>query len=85
MEGGTSSAACGWISQLDVCQLLSSGYQVVYLVGLNGCEVPLIMSLPKLLAKGTTMLGGEEFTYMWTSINLAAKGQESKDPSPGSH
>ena len=51
MEGGTSSAACRQISQLDVCQLLSSGSQVIYPVGLNGCEVPVILSLPKSLAK----------------------------------
>ena len=47
IEGGTSSAACVQTSQLDVCQLLSSGSQVVYPVGLNGCEIPVIMSLPE--------------------------------------
>ena len=63
MEGGTSSATGRQISQIDVCQLLSSGSQVVYPVGLNGCEIPVIMSLPKSLAKGTTMLGGEPGGY----------------------
>ena len=56
IEGGTN---CGWISQLDICQLLDSGSQVVYLVGLNECEIPVITSLPKSLAKDTTILGGK--------------------------
>ena len=59
MEGGTNSATCRWISQLDICQLLNWGSQVVYLVGLNGCKIPVLRSLLKSLAKGMTMLGGE--------------------------
>ena len=30
VTGGTDSTACGRVSQLQVCQLLSSGSQVVY-------------------------------------------------------
>ena len=56
---GTSSATCGRVSQLEIHQLLSSNSQVVYPARLNGCEVPLIASLPKLLAKGTNLLGDE--------------------------
>ena len=41
-QGGTNSIACGRISQLKVCQLLSSGLQVIYPVGLNGWKIPLI-------------------------------------------
>ena len=59
VEGDTSSATCRRISQLEVCQLLSTGSQVVYLVGLNGCEVPVIASPPKSLAKGANLLGGK--------------------------
>ena len=59
LPGGTNSAACGRVSQLDVCQLLSSDLQVIYLVGLNGCEVPVITSLPKSLTKGANLLGGK--------------------------
>ena len=59
VEGSTSSVACRRISQLEVCQLLSSSSQTIYPVELNGCEVPMIMSLPKSLAKGTTLLRGE--------------------------
>ena len=59
VEGGTSSAACRSLSQLEVCQHLSLSSQVVYLVGLNGCEVPLIAYLPESLAKGANLLGGK--------------------------
>ena len=57
-EGGTHSTACGRISQLEVCQLLISGLQVAYWVGLNGCEDPIITSLPKSLANGISLTGG---------------------------
>ena len=85
MEEGTSSAICRWISQLDICQLLSSGSQVIYPVGLNGCEIPVIMSLPESLAKGTTMLRDEPVYLSVDILQFATKGQESKAPSPGSH
>ena len=58
-EGGTGSATCRMVSQLEVCQFLSSGSQVVYPIGLNGCEVPVIASLPRSLARGTNLLGGK--------------------------
>ena len=37
-EGGTDNAACGRISQLEIHQLLIIGLQVIYPIGLNGCE-----------------------------------------------
>ena len=58
-KGGTNSASCGRISQLEVFQLLISGLQVIYPVGLNGCEVPLKNPLPKSLANGTSLTGGK--------------------------
>ena len=79
MEGSTSRAAYGWISQLDICQLLSLGSQVVHPVGLNGCEIPVIMSLPKSLAKGMTMLGGKPI-YLSVDIPQSAAGVQSPIP-----
>ena len=46
--------ACGRISQLEVHQLLASGLQVTYPVGLNGWEDPIINSL----ANGISLTGG---------------------------
>ena len=57
--GGTNSTTCRRVSQLQVCQLLSSGSQIVYLVGLNGCEVPVISSPPEPMAKGINLLSSK--------------------------
>ena len=85
VERSTSTVACRRISQLEVSQLLSSGSQVIYPAGLNGCEVSMIMSLPKLLAKGATLLGGKPIYLPVDIPQTPAKGQESKAPSPGGH
>ena len=78
VEGGTSSATYGRVSQLEVCQLCSSDSQVIYPVGLNGCEVPVIASQPKSLAKGANLLGGEPI-YLKVDIPQSSwKGQSSK-------
>ena len=55
-EGHTSYVPYRRIQQLEVCQLLSSGSQVLYPEGLNGCQVPVIMTLPESLSQGVTML-----------------------------
>ena len=85
VEGGTSSVACGRISQLEVCQLLSSGSQVIYLVGLNGCQVPMITSLPELLARGANLLVGELAPPPVDILQSTTKGQEPKALPFGSH
>ena len=78
MVEGTSSVTCGWISHLEVHQLLSSDSQVIYPVGLNGCEVPVIAFLPKSLPRGTTLLGGKPI-YLKVDIPYpTTEGQEPK-------
>ena len=77
-EGGTSSATCWRVSQLEVCQLLSSDSQVIYPVGLNRHKIPVVTSLPKSLANGTNLLGGETIYLKWTSYNPLWKGQNGK-------
>ena len=57
IEGGTNSAICGQISHLEVCPLLHSHLQVVYPMGLNGCQAPTIVCPPKSLARGANLLG----------------------------
>ena len=57
--GGTNSTTYGRVSQLEVCQLLSSDLQVVYPIGVNGHEVPLVISLSESLANGMNLTGGE--------------------------
>ena len=46
-------------STTGFCQLLSSGSQVIYPAGLNGCDVLLITSPPVPMAKGINLLGSD--------------------------
>ena len=66
-EGGTNSTAWGRISHLEVHQLLISGLQVAYPVGLNGCEDPIITSLPKSLANGISLTWGRS---IYLEVNI---------------
>ena len=66
-QGEADMTACGIISQLEVCQFLTSGLQVAYPVGLNGHEDPIIISLPKSLANGISLTGGKS---MYLEIDI---------------
>ena len=83
-EGGTGSAVCGMVSQLKVHQLLSLSSQVVYPVGLNGCEVPMIASPPESLAKGTSLLEGKPIYLKVDILQPIAEGPKLKALPPGS-
>ena len=85
VKGSTSSVPYGRVNQLEVSQLLSSGLQVVYSMGLNGCQVPLIVSLPESLAQGANMLGGEPASLPVDILQSIAKGQEPKAPLISGH
>ena len=85
VEGSTSSATCRRISQLEVCQLLSSGSQVIYLVGLNGCKVPVIASSPESLVKCANLLRGEPIYLQVDILQSSMKGQELKALPLGGH
>ena len=58
-QGKAEETPCGWISQLEVCQLLSTGPQVVYPVGLNGHDEPIITTLPEPLSNGVSIITSE--------------------------
>ena len=85
VEGGTSSATCGRVSQLEVCQLLSLSSQVIYSVGLNGCEVPVIALPPESLAKGAKLLGGEPIYLKVDILQCIMEGPKLKVPPSGGH
>ena len=53
--GKVEESPHGQISQLEVCQLLSTGPQVVYPVGLNGCDQLVTINLPELLHSGSSV------------------------------
>ena len=58
-QRGAEATPCRQISQLEVCQLLIAGPQVIYPIGLNGCNEPVITSLPEPLASGISLTTGE--------------------------
>ena len=58
-QGKVEETSCGQISQLNVCQLLSTGSQVVYPIGLNGHDEPIITTLPELLSSSISIIASE--------------------------
>ena len=80
-EGGTNRTACRRISQLEAHQLLWLDSQVVYWVGLNGHEIPLITTLPGSLANGTSLTGGKS-VYLKVDILQSNVGESYQKASP---
>ena len=81
MEGGTSSATCGWISQLDV----HSGSQAIYPSGTQWMWDPCDNVPAQVISQRHNNVGGKP---IYLSVNIpqsTAKGQEPKALSPGSH
>ena len=58
-QKGVEAAPCGQISQLEVCQLLVTSHQVVYPIGLNEHNKPIITSLPEPLASSISLTTGK--------------------------
>ena len=58
-QGKVWETSCRQISQLDVHQLLSVGPQVVYPIGLNGQDEPIITTLPEHLSNGISIIASE--------------------------
>ena len=81
-EGGTNRTTCRRISELEVCQLLQSDLQVIYPVGLNGFEIPLITTLPRSLANSTSLTGGKSL-YLEVDIpqSIAEESDQKASPS----
>ena len=75
-QGGTNMIACRRISQLEVCQLLISGLQVAYPVGLYGWEDPIITSLPESLANGISLT---ECGSIYPEVNILQAMVEEPD------
>ena len=84
-QRGAETTACRRISQLEVCQLLISGLQVAYPVGLNGCKEPIITSLLESLANGISLTGGESIYLEIDIPQSLAEGPDQKVPPIGKH
>ena len=69
----------GQISQLDICQLLSAGPQVVYPSGLNRHDEPVITTLPELLSSGTSIIAIE---HLYLDINIPPQEESDTNALP---
>ena len=59
LKRGVEAIPCRQISQLEVCQLLVASPQVIYPIGLNGCDEPIITPLLELLASSISLTAGK--------------------------
>ena len=73
------------ISQLEICQLLTSGPQVAYPIGLNACKELIITSLPESLANGINLTGGKSIYLEIDIPQSLAEEQDSKVLPSGEH
>ena len=71
-QGKAEETSCGWISQLDVHQLLSAGPQVVYPSGLNVHDEPIITTLPEPLSSSTSVIASK---HPYLEIDIPPKGE----------
>ena len=75
-QRGAEAATCGWISQLEVHQLLVASPQVIYPVGLNRCDEPILTSLPEPLASGISLTAGKP---IYLGIDIPSPPMEEPD------
>ena len=75
-QGKVVETSCGLISQLDVHQLLSAGPQVVYPIGLNGHNEPIITTLPELLSSSISIITSE---HLYLGIDIPSPPIEESD------
>ena len=75
-QRGAEATPCGQISQLEVCQLLVVSPQVIYPVGLNGQDEPVITSLPEPLASSINLTAGKPIHF---GIDIPSPPMEEPD------
>ena len=75
-QRGAEETPCGWISQLKACQLLAASPQIIYPVGFNGIDEPIITTLPELLASGVSLTASK---YIYLGIDIPSPPVEELD------
>ena len=73
---GKAESPCGWISQLEVCQLFTTRLQVIYLVGLNRDNQSVTIDLPGLLYGGSSVTTDE---HLYMKIDIPSPTLEEQD------
>ena len=72
LQGEVERTPCGQISQLDICQLLSTGPQVVYPTGLNGHREPILTTLPEPLSSSISIIASK---HSYLEIDISPNGE----------
>ena len=75
-QGKVEETPCGQISQLKVCTLLAASPQVVYPIGLNGCDEPIITTLPEPLDSGISLTTSN---HIYLGIDILSPPVEEPD------
>ena len=75
-QGKAEETPCGQISQLKVCQLLVTGPQVIYPIGLNGHDQPIITTLQELLGSSISLTMSE---HIYLEIDIPSLSMEEPD------
>ena len=75
-QGKAQETFYGQISKLEVCQLLITGPQVIYPIGLNGYNEPIITTLPELLDIGISLITRE---HIYLGIDIPSPPVEEPD------
>ena len=73
---GKAESTCGQVSQPEVCQLLSAGLQVFYLLGLNRGDQSVTIDLPGLLHSGSNVTTAE---HPYIKIDIPSPTPEEQD------
>ena len=81
LSWGNVESPCGWICQLEVCQLLSAGPQVIYPVGLNGEDQPATIDLPGPLHSSSSVTNDDP-PYLKIDIPSPAPAEQTHTDPP---
>ena len=74
--GKVQETFCGQISQLEVHQLLAAGHQVIYPIGLNRHDEPIITTLSEPLDSGISLIASE---HIYLGFNIPSPPVEEPD------
>ena len=75
-KGKVQETFCGQISQLEVHQLLAASPQVIYPIGLNGHNEPIITTLPEPLDSSISLIASK---HIYLGIDIPSPPMEEPD------
>ena len=76
LQGKAQETVCGQISQLEVHQLLAASPQVIYPIGFDGHDDPVITALPDLLGSSIILITSK---HIYLEIDIPSPPMEEPD------